>query len=628
MVLVAVGTDSPPWTANVVHTATMVKVFPTEDTAPLVNPGKGWVAYAPFSQITDSAWSVCSVGYNRYNWTDIEPGEGVYNWSIIDNDLQACIDKGKKFGFGVKTGAASNTPNSQVCPEWVFAAGAKYKTISGGTQKIPEWDDPVYIQKKNNFLTALANRYNGNPNIEFVEMRTYGNWGENHFEGIPSAKITFSNWEKLHVDPIMEKFTSTLVYVCSQDDSLNHSIFSDQGSTTLNDAANYVVSKGGAMRWDGAISNFSLNPNPLRANSNLRPGNNEWFANYPNSKTMFGLTNIRKWVPQNITVMRPSYFSLSYWGSDSVSFYNENTTLVNEQLNRLGYHFVLTEASFPDDLANGTTGSITIKVLNKGVDKIYKPAYVKLALLDNSNNVLRTTNLTSINPSSWAPGIMLTYSQNYSFPYTTGASKLAIGLFTNTSLSNPDISFGNNNKTSTKWFILSDMPSSTGSVEYYPSADAYVRGGVYANTNYGSSATLDIKNDSNLDYARKAYLKFNFSDFSGNNISAAKLRVYVYSSGTDPIRTIRCYGTNDESWSETGITWNNAPAAGGYITGTSVSTTASVWQEYDVTSYVKNHINDKIVSFVLEGESSSQGANVSYNSKEATQRKPVLILVP
>lgn len=379
-------------------------------------------------------------------------------WAFIDNDMQTVISKGKKFAFGIKTGASSSTPNKQVCPSWVFAAGASYTTLSGGTQKIPVWNDPVYIQKKNNFINALAARYDGNPNIAYVDMRSYGNWGENHFVGIPQGQIPFADWKSMHIDPFANAFTQTVKYVCSQDDSLNHTCFSDQTSTTLNDAVNYAVSKGYSVRWDGSVSNISLNPNPLRANAGNRPGLNEWFASYTDSKNQFGLNNIRKWIPENISVMKPSYFALSMWSSDVTAFYNENSDLIKRELNRLGYHFVLTEASYPSDFGNGTTGTITLKVKNKGVDKIHIPAYLKLALLDSSNNVLKTANLTNINASSWAAGQTTISSQSFSFPYTPGAAKLALGLFTDASLTDPDIKLGNDNKLSNNWYVLSDMP--------------------------------------------------------------------------------------------------------------------------------------------------------------------------
>jgi hypothetical protein len=112
-----------------------------------------------------------------------------------------------------------------------------------------------------------------------------------------------------------------------------------------------------------------------------------------------------------------------------------------------------------------------------------------------------------------------------------------------------------------------------------------VRSGTYANTNFGTDPTMIVKSDLG-NYARKAYVKFSFSRFLEPSASNAKMRIYVDSIGADSPRTIKIYGTSDESWTETGITWNNAPAG-------------AAWKEIDVTSYVNSNMSDKIVSFLL-----------------------------
>lgn len=166
--------------------------------------------------------------------------------------------------------------------------------------------------------------------------------------------------------------------------------------------------------------------------------------------------------------------------------------------------------------------------------------------------------------------------------------------------------------------------SNPNATTYNPAADAFVRGGTYANTNYGTDVTLNVKSDS-PDYTRKSYLMFDFSSFSGT-INKATLRVNVSSTGTDSTRTIKVYGTSDETWTESGITWNNAPAGTTYITSFTVNTTAGVWYNVDVTTYVKNH-SDKKVSFLLINEGAAGAQNYAiFHSRQATGNKPELVL--
>ena len=51
----------------------------------------------------------------------------------------------------------------------------------------PVFDDPVFLAKFANFLSAFAKRYDGDPRIAVLDIRSYGNWGEAHTSpfGVP-----------------------------------------------------------------------------------------------------------------------------------------------------------------------------------------------------------------------------------------------------------------------------------------------------------------------------------------------------------------------------------------------------------------------------------------------------------
>lgn len=187
----------------------------------------------------------------------------------------------------------------------------------------------------------------------------------------------------------------------------------------------------------------------------------------------------------------------------------------------------------------------------------------------------------------------------------------------------------NSATTNSNDFKVTNHTVSTGSstpVTFNPAADAFVRGGSYAGTNYGTSTTLEVKVDNNESYIRKSYLKFNFSSVS--SVKSAKLRFYVASTEGNA-STFKLYGTADESWSETGIKWNNAPAASTYIGSISISATGGVWYEIDVTNYVKNHLSDKVISFVLLNDGTyTAGNRTLINSREASSNKPQLVITP
>lgn len=160
--------------------------------------------------------------------------------------------------------------------------------------------------------------------------------------------------------------------------------------------------------------------------------------------------------------------------------------------------------------------------------------------------------------------------------------------------------------------------------------DAYVRDGAYANTNYGTTTDLVIKKNlyDNNGYNRKSYVTFDFSSYTKASIPSALLKLYITDVNEDLSRTVKIYGVSDETSTETGITWNNAPAGNSYITSLNVANTdKGKWITVDVTNYVKNHLSDKKVTFLLVNEGTgSDKNNMSFASREYSGYAPKLEL--
>src|ERR1051326_6570954 len=98
------------------------------------------------------------------------------------------------------------------------------------------------------------------------------------------------------------------------------------------------------------------------------------------------------------------------------------------------------------------------------------------------------------------------------------------------------------------------MPVQTNTL--LPVADAYVQNGTNGNLNFGTATTLAVK-ASGSNQVREAYLRFDQSTISGT-ILGATLRV-VPTTTNDPLYHAVALVTNN-SWIETGITWNTKPS--------------------------------------------------------------------
>lgn len=133
-----------------------------------------------FSGYADSrAWSEPqALGVNRlFNWSDLEPQDGVYDWAEFDDLLRIAHDSGKRLAPRVYTNVGTF---GQATPDWVFDEGAAwYQSDEGDSPRQPVPTDPVFTQKFAEFLVAMGQRYDGDRNIEFFQTNAgMGGFGE------------------------------------------------------------------------------------------------------------------------------------------------------------------------------------------------------------------------------------------------------------------------------------------------------------------------------------------------------------------------------------------------------------------------------------------------------------------
>jgi hypothetical protein len=161
-----------------------------------------------------------------------------------------------------------------------------------------------------------------------------------------------------------------------------------------------------------------------------------------------------------------------------------------------------------------------------------------------------------------------------------------------------------------------------------PVADAYVRDGSYANSNYGNDTVLTAKLDYS-GYVRESYLRFNVSGLA--NASGVRLVLTPVSTGAEGATTALSYELlADDSWTETGITWNNRPVSGAAVAA-STGYAAGLPVELDITSQARAEAaGDGMLSLRIRSTSSGTEKAVSFGSREngASASHPFLEITP
>lgn len=154
---------------------------------------------------------------------------------------------------------------------------------------------------------------------------------------------------------------------------------------------------------------------------------------------------------------------------------------------------------------------------------------------------------------------------------------------------------------------------------FAPSDDAQVKSS-RPTSNYGAQTSLRLRLSSTEDI--DSYLKFQVSGLSAP-VQRATLRLFVTDSspvGGSVYAVANTYRNSSTSWTEQGLTWDNAPALTGSPVSSLGSVTAGTWVEFDLTAAITA---DGTYSFGLTSSSSN---SVFFNAKEATDNRPVLLV--
>ncbi|MBE5787482.1 MAG: DUF4832 domain-containing protein [Clostridiales bacterium] len=145
--------------------------------------------------------------YIRFNWGDIEQEKGVYDWTPIDRLMDAWGKKGFQFALRACSFMGNYFPAT---PQYVLDMGAKYKDffIDNMWTKEPIYDDPIYLERLAAFMEEYGRKFNGDPRVEYIDMGTFGTWGE------ASASVMYpTEVIKKHMELHIKNFPDTYIMI-------------------------------------------------------------------------------------------------------------------------------------------------------------------------------------------------------------------------------------------------------------------------------------------------------------------------------------------------------------------------------------------------------------------------------
>ena len=423
---------------------------------PLSNPHKGFTVptggvwtfvpefeYGPYGSLNNRAWDLVSYGSGYQQWNKLNPAKGVYDWMELEKLLNALAEHNMTYALRVlpytPSFIKSDFPPQEEydwTPPFVYEMGAKKIQIDlRGTDYhayAPVWDDSIYIWAAKEFAKALAEKYDGDPRIEYIDIRTFGEWGEWHTSHILGSVMPADSVLKDMLDYYASVFKKTQLVL---------------PSNGFGDVYTHALDLGITKRDDGFIGIPGRPDTLLRAyNANL-PTIAENIAGYRTMLTYDDLIpgGSQKWTAKRwvdaITTAHLTYYVLDQDNDCGYYFYKDNKALADSMSKVIGYNFTVTRAELltiagADNAAstaensadtaagNVATNTLNITIKNTGVAPCFFDVYLVAEFVVSTGKALAQIGETVRIPKGiFKDGA----SQNFSFTYKVMPSAVPAG---------------------------------------------------------------------------------------------------------------------------------------------------------------------------------------------------------
>jgi uncharacterized protein DUF4832 len=353
-----------------------------------INAGRRWSEAGPSAAVEPSPtkpdFPDSSLAYYRWFWSQIEPEPHKYRWDIVDLAIERARSRQQMLDFRLMP-----YDQSHPLPEWYRNSGARRANRPedrDGSVWSPDADDPAYVERWGAFVAAAAERYNGHPDVDAIDISTVGYWGEGWGPYLPAWSV-----QQALIDQYIKGFNHTRLLMN----------FDEPRALT------YGASHGAGWRLDcwgdlGGRGKNMMHMLDLYPQQVIRTGIEEIWRHSPVSLETCGTP--LSWKEWGYTDRQLQYIfdQALRWHASSI---NLKSTAIPEAWKpafrefekKVGYRFVLRRFEYAATAAAGSTMTVNMWWFNAGVSPVYGE-YVPAVRI--AGEVVRIPS----DPRKWLPG--------------------------------------------------------------------------------------------------------------------------------------------------------------------------------------------------------------------------------
>ncbi len=407
-----------------------------DDRKTCANPHKGWYhhyydnslkVYGPLLRPDDFLTDFPGLNhiYLRVDWSHLEPAEGRFAWEVIDRVIGPWTAHGYGVSFRI---CCKETSPGFATPEWVMKAGAKGGFYPAGDGQCwePDYGDPVFLDKLENFHRAFGRRYGAQPWLEFVDIGSYGEWGEGH-----TLRSSMKDWPveviKKHIDIHVRNYPDT--FILMNDDMVNCRK-NDEGWDEIVD---YAVSKGLGLRDDSVCVDSYADKFGFSTLRTPEMFNRVWRQKPVDMELEHYSAAVRenRW-KGGLPLLKPveeSHASFVGFHGDARKWLADNPEIAVTLANRSGYWYFPTRVEMCGSMARGSEQKVKLVWENHGVAPAYYRYTLRMRLSNGAGSYEQE--LSESDNRKWMPDEILSETYSLKVPDTLkpGTYKAGIALY-------------------------------------------------------------------------------------------------------------------------------------------------------------------------------------------------------
>ena len=417
-----------------------------------VNPLKGFAPWATDDTLTQHY----SLVYANTTWREIEIAEGVYDFSAFDerNSYERWKANHTRIVFRLAMDVPRDNEHTDL-PDWLMEKigfDGDYYATEYGMGFSPNYSNPILIDRHNKLIEAIADRFEEDHTIAYIEVGSLGHWGEWHIKTGEGLKL-------MPVEDVRNQYVRHYLDVFPHSKLMMRRPFAiakEKGLGLFNDMMGHEqatltwlgwIANGGDYDQTGERSALAAMPNGwTRA-----PIGGEMTSSIPASQIF--VTDLERTLDL-LTTSHATFIGPGGYENDG-----NNKLIASGQKkanSTLGYAFHVQSAKLPTTLFIGDILRGEVILQNVGIAPIYQnwPVQIRVtnSLGESIKVVLTDPQLTQLQPK-------LAFPIRFEVPFGTledGSYQIYFSII-DPLTGQPAIGFSNENTGNEREFLLGDV---------------------------------------------------------------------------------------------------------------------------------------------------------------------------